>query len=221
MNQKNKLKLTLLAAVVALGTAATVSAQETASTSPAPAPAAADTGSGLLGTRYLGAAYDYIAFQGVGPNHAHGLDLSFNQPLSSHFDLNLGYEWGRAHYLGYRLTDQDFTVGTTAYTNLGWGKPFALVAAGWDFVDATGAHDNSFIYRTGVGIEFPVARAFSVAPYVNFARATGYNQNEFDYGVKAEYRVTRAVGITARVQYDAIRQASDQTEYSLGVNYHF
>ena len=219
MKQNTKIKSFIFAAAVSLGVAMTASAQTASAT--APAPSQPEPAAGLLGSRYTGVAYDYLDLSGTGPNHAQGLDLTFNQPLAANFDLNLGYDWARANYAGARYTQQDFEVGSTAYTNLNWGKPFALAAAGWDWARGGGAHDDSFFYKVGVGVEFPVAGSFSVSPFVNFERATGFNENEFDFGVKAEYRVTREWGVAARVQYDSIQHASDQTEYTLGVNYHF
>ncbi|HWA86811.1 MAG TPA: hypothetical protein VG710_11355, partial [Opitutus sp.] len=176
---------------------------------------------GLLGSRYTGVEYDYLDFTGAGPDHAHGVALNYNQPMTSNFDLGAGYGWARAHDSGVAFTQQDIDLRGTLYTNLAWGKPFALAAAGWDFAHAAGAKDNSFVYRLGVGIELPASAAFTVTPFVNFVRATGYSRNECDFGVKAEYRVTREWGVMARAQYDAIRHDSDQAEYALGVNYHF
>ena len=223
MKQKTTIKTYILAAAASLSFAAAAPAQTSAATTaPADTTAAAEpTAAGLLGSRYTGVEYDYLDFTGTGPNHADGLALNYNQPVTSNFDFGLGYDWARAHNAGVAFTQQDLEVRGTLYTNLEWGKPFALAAAGWDFAHAAGAKDNSFLYRLGVGVEFPTAWPLTVTPFVNFVRATGYNRSEADFGVKAEYRLTRAWGVMARAQYDAIRRASDQSEYALGVNYHF
>jgi hypothetical protein len=97
------------------------------------------------------------------------------------------------------------------------------VAAGWSWQDASGVsfNDDSFTYKLGVGTEFQVAPALTVAPFVNFARATGFDANQFELGAKASYRINREWGVTARAEYISARHATDSAEYSLGVNYHF
>jgi hypothetical protein len=219
MKQNTNIKTLIFAAAVSLGVATAASAQSTA-TAPEPATREAPAG-GLLGSRYTGVEYDYLDFSGAGLDHAHGLAVNYNQPVSANFDFGLGYDWARAHDSGIAFTQQDLDVRGTYYTSLGWGKPFALAAAGWDWAHGGGARDDSFVYKLGVGVEVPVAPAFTVAPFATFVRATNYNQSEFDFGVKAEYRVTREWGVMARAQYDVVRHDSDQAEYALGVNYHF
>lgn len=219
MKQNITTKSFILAAAISLGLATTVTAQSANVAVPTPSePAAAG---GLLGTRYTGIAYNYVDLTGSGPNHADGFEVAYNQPLNPNVDLQASYDWARANYAGTRFTQQDFDVAAVAYTNLSWGKPFALVSAGWQWGKGGGLSDDSFRYKLGVGTEFQVSPAFVVTPFVNFVRATGFNDNEVDFGVKAAYRVTRDWDVFARVQYDAISDGSDASEYALGVNYHF
>ncbi len=217
MKQKLHVKTLILAAAATLGLALTAAAQSATVAEPAPATPVG----GLLGSGYTGAAYRYIDLTGTGPNHADGLKIDFNQPLNANFDLNAGYDWARSRDAGARYTQEDAEIGTTAYTRLEWGRPFALVAAGWRWEKNAGLTQDSFRYKLGVGTEFQVTRAFVLTPYVNFVRATGLNESEADVGVKAAYRVAKDWSVTAGVQYDAIRHARDATEYTIGAAYHF
>jgi opacity protein-like surface antigen len=221
MKQKTTIKTFIMAAAVSLGLASAASAQSASVAVPAPADTTA--AGGLLGSRYTRVEYDYVDFTGGSPSLARGFGVSYNQPLRENFDLNLSYDWARAKWSGVRFTQQDFQIGTTAYTNLSWGRPFAQAAVGWSWQDVSGVsyNDDSFTYTLGVGTEFQVAPAVTVTPFVNFARATGYNATEFQFGAEATYRINREWSVTARAQYDSTRHATDAARYALGVNYHF
>jgi hypothetical protein len=219
MKQKINLKFLILAAAVSLGGVASASAQN--ANVAVPNPAESTPVGGLLGSRYMEVGYNYIDLTGTGPHRADGYGVAFNQPLNANFDVKFDYDWARAKDAGVRLTQQDVGVGATAYSVFEWGRPFAMAAVGWQWQKGGGVSDNSFTYKVGVGAEFQVARAFVVTPFVNFVRATSFNDSEVDVGVKAAYRVTKDWSITARAQYDAVRHAKDATEYSLGVAYHF
>ncbi len=225
MKQNKNLKSTILAVALSLGVGSIASAQQATTSAPvAPQTASTtDSGTGLLGSRYLGAGYDYLAISNSsgGPNRADGLEVVYNQPITANLDLGADYSWLRARFAGVRETQQTAELNAVGYTSLDWGKPFALASAGWAWSRAAGTNDDSFLYKVGVGVELPVVKAFSVSPYVDFARATGWNQSEVDFGVKAEYRVTKQVGVYGRVQYDSVVHSDNATEFGAGVNYHF
>jgi len=222
MKQNINLKSYIFAAALSLGVGSIASAQQTATTAPA-ATTDSTASSGLLGARYFGAGYDYIAINNStsNVNHAQGFELAYNQPVTANLDLGADYNWARARYAGARLTQETADLNAAAYTKLDWGKPFAAASVGWAWARSGGVHDDSFLYKLGVGVEFPVAQAFAVSPYVNFARATGFNTSEVEFGVKAEYKVTKEIGVFGRVQYDAVRHDDNQTEFAAGLNYHF
>jgi hypothetical protein len=219
MKQNINVKSLVLAAAVSLGFVASAAAQS--ANVAVPNPATTDAVGGLLGSRYTKAEYLYVDFTGNGPSHGDGFKLEFNQPLNANFDLLATYDWVRAKYAGVRLTGQDAEVGAVAYSRLEWGRPFVLATAGWQWQKAGGLHDDSFSYKVGVGSEFQVAPAFVVTPYVNFFRQTGFNNSEFDFGVKVAYRVTKDWSLTASAQYDAIRHDKDASEYTVGAAFHF
>ena len=219
MKQNTNVISFILAAAVSLGLAASASAQSANVAVPTPSePAPAG---GLLGSRYTEVAYNYIDLTAGSPGVARGFTFDYNMPFKANVDLNLDYDWARAKYAGTRLTQQDVGVGATAYTNLSWGRPFALAAVGWQWQKGGGSNDDSFTYKLGVGTEFQVAPAVVVTPFVNFVRATGFNDSEADFGVKTAYRVTKDWSVTARAQYDAVRHYKDSIEYSVGAAYHF
>lgn len=218
MKQNTKITSLIFAAAVSLGLAASASAQSANVAVPTPSETVS---TGLLGSRYTSATYNYIDLTGPGPKDANGYAIAFNTPVAAGFDLTANYDWARANYAGMRFTQQDLSLALTAYTNLSWGKPFAMVDAGWQWGKGAGISDDSFVYKLGVGVEFQAAPALAVTPYVNFVRATGFNDSEFDLGVKAAYRVTKDWSIIAKAQYDAIRHDKDAAEYSLGAAYHF
>jgi hypothetical protein len=219
MKQNHNVISFILAAAVTLGLAASASAQN--ANVAVPTPTESTVTSGLLGSRYTQISANYIDLTAGNPSVARGFQFDYNQPLQANVDLNLGYDWARAHYAGARLTQQDVGVGATAYTNLSWGRPFALAAVGWQWQKGAGVSEDSFTYKVGVGTEFKVAPAVVVTPFVNFVRATGFNDSEVDFGVKAAYRITKDWSLTARAQYDAVRHYKDSAEYSVGAAYHF
>jgi opacity protein-like surface antigen len=219
MKQKTKLKFLILTAAASLGLALSAAAQSATASVPESAPMPYW---GLLGTSYTGVAFNYTQLDAGAPSAMRGADLTFNQPLSAGFDLNLGYDWGRASTGTARLTDQDLNLGLTAFTKLDWGRPYVQALAGWEWRRGSGfADDNSFAYTLGTGVEFQVAQPFVITPYINFVRATGFNRSEFDLGVKGTYRLTKEWSLTAGVQYDAVRRDKDAKEFTLGVNYQY
>lgn len=216
MKQTKNLKNTILAAALALGLVATATAQSVNT-----APAVSDTGAGLLGSNYAQLSLNYLDLNDGPPSAARGFTFGYNQRLSSSVDFNAAYDWARAEAYGQHATQQKIDFGATAYTGLEWGKPYVQALAGWVWQKAGSFNEDSFAYTLGTGVEFTVAPKLTLTPFVNFVRATGFNQSEFDLGVKAAYRLNKEWSLTARAQYDAVRHSSDAAEYSAGVAYHF
>ncbi len=215
----HSLKFFLLAAAAALGLAVAAHAQSANVAVPKPGAA---TAQGLLGSPYAGIAGNYADLGSNAPSVARGWNVYYNQPLVDQLDLTVDYNWMRAHAFGLKITEQRVDTALTGFLKRDWGKPFVTAGVNWDWINGDSvASRNGFGLLAGTGVEFQVAPAVAVTPYVNFVRETGYNQNEFDYGAKATYRFNPQWSTTLKVQYDDIRQATNQTEYSLGVNYHF
>lgn len=215
MNKHLIIKSLILAAATTLG-ATMASAQSANVAVPTPS---ATTASGLLGSRYTEVTYKFIDFSGN--DDAHGFTLGYNQPLSAGFDFVGSYEWAQANLPFFVAKIQDVDVGVKAFSAQSWGKPYVLAAVGWEWQKAAGFRDSSFTYKVGFGAEFQVAPAFTLAPYVNFHRATGFDATEYQLGVQAAYRLDSAWSLTARVQRDLVRHDDDDTVYSIGAAFHF
>ena len=214
------LKIIFVAAAASLGLAVSATAQSANIAVPKPTTALADQG--MLGSAYAGVAVNYADLNGGPPDVAHGFTINYNQPLSDGLDLTLDYSWMRARALGLQATGQRTDVMVTGFNKEAWGKPFVSLGVNWDWQHSDLAPSrNSFGILVGGGVEFQVAPALVVSPFMNFVRLTGYNQNQLDYGVKATYRLNHDWSLTGRAQYDEIHHSPNQMEYSLGVNYHF
>jgi len=216
MKQNSHLKRSILAAAASLGLMASAFAQN--ANVAVPNPAQTDTGAGRLGFRYTEVGYNYLDFSG---GHADGFGVEFNQPLNTGFDFNATYDWARARLSGITAKGQDLWLGLNAFSNQSWGKPYVLAAVGWNWQKAAGIHDDSFEFKVGTGAEFAIAPAFTVTPYINYARATAYNDSQIELGAKAAYRIADAWLLTAHVQHNFVRHEDDDTEYGLGVAYRF
>lgn len=217
MKQYTTLKNYIFAAAVSLGALSAASAQNTNVAVPNPADEA--PAAGLLGSRYTEVGYKFVNVEG--PDNAHGFVVAFNQPLAAGFDFVASYDWARVDFGSTDATVQDLEFGLKAFTNLSWGKPYILAAAGWEWQQVSTLRDDSFLGKVGVGVEIPAAPGFVITPFANFIRATGFNASEFELGAKVTYRVNNQWSVSARGQYEIVRHDADTTEYSLGVNYHF
>jgi opacity protein-like surface antigen len=216
MKQKTKLGFFLLAAATALGLAAPAFAQDAGM---ATVPQSQNWGQ--LGSGYSGAAFTYDHRESSTPSEWRGFALDFNQPLQAGLDFNFAYNWQQADNYYVRLREQDLVGGVTAFAPLAWGKPYAQALAGWAWRTGEVVGNDSFVYTLGVGVEFQVAPAWVLTPYVDFNRATSFERSEFDYGVKTSYRLTRAWSLTAGIQYEAVQHAKDGVGYTIGLDYHY
>jgi opacity protein-like surface antigen len=217
MKQNSHLKRSILAAAASLGLVASAFAQNANVAVPTPAPA--ETGAGLLGFRYTEVGYNFIDLKGS--DNANGFGVTYNQPLNTGFDFIANYNWAKADFTGFDAKVQDLWLGLNSFSNQSWGKPFVLAAVGWEWQKVAGFRDDSFQFKVGTGAEFTVAPAFTLTPYLNYARATSFNASEIELGVKAAYRLNESWNLTARVQHNFVRHDDDNTEYGLGVAYRF
>lgn len=219
MKQKISTKSLLIAAAVTLGFVTFASAQSANVSPPNPA---APAGQGLLGQTYTGLTFDYLMLKNGPPSAARGFTFTYNQALNDGFDATLDYQRLRSKAAGVSYTHQEVGADLTAFTTCAsWGKPFLTAGVGEEWQRGGGFSDHSFTYKFGGGVEFQPAPAIALSPYVNFVRATHFNQNEGEYGVRASYRMTNSVSLLAKVQYNDISHAPNSTQLSVGVNYHF
>ena len=216
MRQNPRLAFLFPAAALALGLALPARAQNTEATVPA-----APIGQGQLGSAYGEADFTYHQIDSISPSAWRGFALDYNQPLQAGLDFNFAYDWGRADDYVRRLTQQNLSAGVTAYTPLEWGRPYVQGLAGWDWRKGDSFTGSSFAYTLGAGVEFQVVPTLVLTPYVNFVRATSFEQSEFDYGAKAAYRLNKSWSLTASAQYEAVMHQKDGRGFTLGVAYRY
>jgi hypothetical protein len=148
------------------------------------------------------------------------LNMEYNQPLNTGFDLNLGLgdAWS-SRLAGTRTHQKDLDASAIAFLpDLSWGRPFIGVGAGWVWTKTAGTRDNSFLWSLDTGVEFQVTRELSLTPLVSFTDTTSiHRENKVAYGVKANYWLTSQWAVSGAVMRDNMVN----TTYSVGMNYRF
>jgi hypothetical protein len=216
MTKKINVKTLMLAAAAAFGLAASASAQGTGSTGST----SSAIGTGLLGQSYVGINYGYTDQHSTPVSNLQGINLEYNQPLNTGFDLNLGLgdAWS-SRFGGTRTRMQDLNANAIAFLpDLTWGRPFIGVGAGWEWTKTSNVRDNSFVYKLDTGVEFQVTKELSLTPLVSFTDTTSFHtDNKWAYGVKANYWITSQWAVSAAVMRDNMVN----TTYSVGANFRF
>jgi hypothetical protein len=215
MKQKIILKSFLLAGVASLGLAASARADSTTD----PAPAVSAVSSGLLGQTYAGLAYSYVHLD-TGPVSADRYSFEYNQPINAGFDAVFNYDRTQDGLIaGDRGYGQSFDAALRAFsTAYSWGKPYVEGGIGYERTKFSGLRDDSFAWIAGAGIEFQATTALSITPYIRYTRTDGLpDHNTADYGVKANYWLTKQWAVTGGLSLDDSRNLS----YKVGVNVHF
>lgn len=164
MNPKPTRRLVTVAVAALCALAATLSAQTGA------------TGRGLNGATYFSPTYLYTDIDDGPPDHYSGLGLRYNRALGPRFDLIVTGALLRSDRIaGRRAKQRDFDAGVRWHTDLGTARPFVEATVGGVWFDFAGFDDHSFTYAAGVGAEFQVTPAFSVAPLLGYSDATGFS----------------------------------------------
>ncbi len=215
-----KITSTLLAACALLGCAVNAHAQQTRTDTATYQ--AESTRYGLLGSTYSGLSFDYYDVHGTQePNVGRGISFVNNTPINEHIDARLDYDYTRATSSFRSITRNRVTAGAVGYTAMGWAKPFLGADLGYKWLKDFGTQHGSIVVRSTAGLEIPVVNTFAVTPYAAFERATRFNQNQWNYGVKANYQVNRDWNLVAGSELQDYRRGPDTTRYSLGAGYHF
>lgn len=201
-------------AVASLGLAVSATAQTATATETAPV----TRGDSLLGQNYAGVAYNYSHIHDSALDNINGFSFRYNQALSTGFDFNAGYEWGRSNEVaGVRARQQEVTLGVTTFADYNGMRPFLEPGIGWAWAKVGGVKDDSFFYYIGTGVEFQVTSPMTLTPYVQFVDATEWSGNTWNFGVKSAYRLTRQWSATADFSIDDDRN----TGVAVGLAYHF
>lgn len=219
MTNQTKLKSFILAAAVSLGLASSAFAQNAGTQ--VPNPANGDLSGGLLGASYAGVSFDYLDLRDGPPSAGRGFTLTLNQAMNPGFDTKLSLDYAKASAFGINANQKNLFASLVSFEKIAGATGYVELGAGWTWFKAGPFSDNSFAFVVGTGAEFQVAQALTVTPYLNFVRRTGFNDSEYDLGVKAAYRVTQHWDLTAKVQQNFVRKDSDVTVFSIGANYRY
>ncbi len=223
------LKLFACAAIALAGLAREASAQIA---NPAPAPVTSDlswfglrygttlapnTAYGLIGQTYAGVDYTYIHENSSVPNTLHQYSFVSNVPVSAGLDGAIKYDYTTGNQLGRHLYENDLYASATGYLPFFWGKPFVTGDAGWAWAKTATRHVNSFAYAASTGVEFQVAAPLVVSPYIKYEARPHLSEHDWDYGLRATYRLAVEWSATIGAQIDE----HHDLEYTFGVNRHF
>jgi hypothetical protein len=206
------LKSLVISAALSLGIAASAQSGDVA-------PSITNDGQGLLGQTYAGLTYSYTDLRGVS-FHADTYGFNYNQALNSGLDGFLTYNYSQTGLVaGSRVKGQDVGAGLRAFSNsFAWGKPFIEAGAGYAWTKYAGVKDNSFYWEATTGVEFQVAAAFTVVPFVRYTDAPDLaTDGAWDYGVRANYWVNSEWSVVAGVARDDDKNMT----YTLGTNFRF
>lgn len=217
MKQKIILKALCLSAAAVLGLATSAFAGGDGP-NPPPAEPTADL-PGLLGQTYAGLTYSYVNLD-TSPVNAASYGFEYNQPLNAGFDANFNYDWTQSGPVaGDRAHEQQLAATLRAFSSRqAWIRPYVEAGIGYDWLRYAGSKDHSFVWIAGAGIEFQAAAALTVTPFVRYERANSYaDPDEFSYGVKANYWLTKQWALTGAVS----RNDSQDMTYRVGVNVRF
>jgi hypothetical protein len=181
---------------------------------------------GLLGQRYVDVGFGTQDIKGVNRN-AHDASFSVNLPVTSGFDLELGYDYGWFRGSGVRASQH--TIGTVgkAYAPMGAAKPFAGAALGyqWQRARAFGfrERDRGGVWALGLGAEVPVATDLVFTTSVSYADDfQGGSPGQFSYGVEANYWVTTTTAVYGSVgRTESRRDIPRSWNYEVGLRFRF
>jgi len=205
----------LLASALALGAGA-VRADDALPATPTE-PAAVNVG--LLGQVYGTLSYGYINLDATSV-HADNYRLAVNQPLAFGLDGLLSYDFTHAgDFAGAPARQHTFTGALRAFsTSYNWGKPY--VEAGIGFTTARYANDgdDSYLWEVAGGVEFQVAPATTVTPYVQYGDTPDLpGAGRWKFGVKANHWVSSTAAVTAGIE----RDDDQNTMFTIGTNFRF
>lgn len=218
MKQNITLKSLLLVATAAFGLAASAQAGEGPMTEPAQ-PVSSATSLGLLGQTYAGLSYSYLNLDNS-PVNAASYGFEYNRPLNPGFDATFTYDWAQSGPIaGDRAHEQTLTAALREFvTTQSWGKPYVEAGVGYDWLRFAGTKDHSFVWLVSAGVEFQPTPVLTITPFVRYTRTGGYSDEDtVNYGVKANYWVTRQWAVTAGID----RNDDQDMTYKIGVNVRF
>lgn len=215
MNNHPTIKFLLLAAALALGAGAVRADLAPPATEPAPVAGNA----GLLGQAYGTLTYSYVNLDATSV-HADTFSLAANHPLAFGLDGVLSYDYSQTGNIGGSRLRQHVLGGalrafSTAHN---WGKPYLEAGVGFATARYAGSGDDSYVWELASGIEFQVAPATTITPYVQYLDAPDLpGEGVWNFGVKANHWVNSQAAVTAGIE----RDDDQNTMYTIGTNFRF
>lgn len=189
------------------------------------AQSASSPSGGLLGRDYFGLEGSYLN-RDKSDIGFRSFDVRMNKNVMQGLDASLGYGYGNSeNFSGSDLDRNTVDLGGRYFKEIGRGiKPFVDASAGWTWLDGPlGFDDDSFTWSGGGGVEYAVNDKFAVTPYARYREATSlqtavsdsfrYDDDVFEYGIRANYWVRSGWAVTAGVQ----RDDNKSMRYSAGV----
>ncbi|MES1168591.1 MAG: hypothetical protein ABUL61_05425 [Oleiharenicola lentus] len=174
---------------------------------------------GLLGQEYGTLTYSYIHLDDTS-THADDYGFAVSQPLAFGLDGVLSYNFSQSGEIaGARARTHTLGAALRAFsTAYNWGKPYVEAGAGFAWTSYAGTNDNSFVWEVAGGVEFQVAPATTVTPYVQYVDVPDLaGDARWNYGVKANHWINSQWAVTAGFQLD-----NDQNSaFTVGTNFRF
>jgi hypothetical protein len=229
--KKIKIEKTLLVAALALGLAASASAQSTEAMSAAPA-TAPDSYNGLVGANYAELSFGYLKEEAT-PDLFHDYQFVYNEPVKASggvgFDANFTYDYMTGGAWGYHDYRNEALLGATAYLQEGWGKPFVTADVGWALQQSADRVENSYAYALTAGAEFQLTGRLVLTPFLEYEAEPRLRQDNlsvadlpdyvFNYAAKATYRVSQDWSVSLTAELD--QHSASDLGLRAGASYHF
>ncbi len=176
---------------------------------------------GVLGQSFSEVHFDVADLKHSSKNQ-YGLGVAANVPVSPFLDLGAGYDYGWLRGVGHF---NSINGSATAYTSFNGVKPFAGAALGYEWTHTSGfGNDNQAFWGVQVGVEIPVS-VVSITPrivYTDDFRSKTRSTQSVNYGVEANYWVTKTVSVFGDVGYDDVmHSAADAWTYRVGARMKF
>lgn len=199
--------------ILALGLAvAGVSYAQTASTDIKPV--------GVLGQSYSEVHFGVDDLTHTSKNQ-YDVGVAANVPVSPLLDLTAGYDYS---WLDERGHSNSVNGGATVYTTFKGVKPFASAALGYEWNRGTNYREDKAVWGVAAGVEIPVS-VVTITPrivYTDDFHGSNRSVQQTNYGVEANYWVTKTASVFGDVGYTNVRLSNvDAWTYGVGARFKF
>jgi hypothetical protein len=174
---------------------------------------------GLLGQKYGNLSYSYINLDATSV-HADNYSISANHPLAFGLDGMVGYDFTHAGDIaGFPMRQHVLGGALRAFSSAhNWGKPYVEAGAGFTTVRYASAGEDSYFLEAAAGVEFQVAPATTVTPFVQYLDAPDLpGAGQWKFGVKANHWLTSQAAIAGGI----MRDDDQNTTFTIGTNFRF